>query len=331
MLVLALACSRKTPHAPDHPESKPAAASAAGPAPSAAPTPTEELVAPTHLLSLPVSAYAIVLELDGDQAFLLTRTAAYCLEAGQPAHKLDLDLGIGPVLAPSGIVFWSKGAIWSASKQSKTVWHLAAAAKQPEYFVASETDFAWLDRVDNGPYRIQTLQGHKPRVIVSSQEELSALHMIHDWIFFVQRMPGRSWRIGRVGLSGGEVQYTDPRSSATPAMLSGKESLAYYDMDRSAIFRVTPDLKSENAWLNDFVCSPIYEAKNIYCSRVEGLFEILAQTSQPRVLTFGRRETITAIRANSKQIVWTVDAGPDQLVVEMLPVQASASGSLPIE
>jgi hypothetical protein len=275
---------------------------------------------PTRLLSLPVSAYSVGLALDGEFAYLLTRTAAYRLKAGAPPDKLELDFGIGPVLATSGIVFWSKGAIWNASKQSKALWHVAAADKQPEYFVASDAGVAWLDRVDDGPYRIQSLQGQKPRAIVVSQGELSAVHMIHDWVYFVQRAPNNSWRIGRVHLAGGEPQYTDTKSGPTPAMLTGRESVTYYDMERSSIFQLSPELSSEHVWLKDFVCSPIYEAKNIYCGRIEGLFEIVAETSKPWDLSFGRRETITAIRANSQQIVWTIDAGPNQLAVDMLPV-----------
>jgi hypothetical protein len=59
-------------------------------------------------------------------AYLLTRNAAYRLAPGKPPQKIALDLGIGPVLADSGIVFWSKGAIWNASKDGASVWRVAA-------------------------------------------------------------------------------------------------------------------------------------------------------------------------------------------------------------
>jgi hypothetical protein len=84
---------------------------------------------------------------------------------------------------------------------------------------------------------------------------------------------------------------------------------------------LTPDLKSEHVWLKDFVCSPLYEATNIFCGRVEGLFEVLAESRTPKFLWHAPRETITLIRANSKQVVWTADTGPDHLAVDMLPVE----------
>jgi hypothetical protein len=278
-------------------------------------------VAPTRLLSLPVSAYSIFLGLDGELAYLLTRNAAYRLAAGKPPQKIELELGIGPVLANSGIVFWSKGAIWNASKDGASVWRLATVSKQPEYFVASRAGIAWLDRTDGGLFRVQSLDGQKSRVLVADQGEISALNMIHDWVFFVLRAKNNSWRIGRVHVGHGEPEYTDSRTGPTPAMLTGTEDIVYYDMERSEIRQLSADLKSEHVWLKDFVCSPLCEATNIYCGRVEGLFEVLADSREPKFLWHGRRETITFIRANSKQVVWTVDTGPDQLAVDMLPAQ----------
>ena len=268
-----------------------------------------------------MSAYSVFLGLDGDLAYLLTRNAVYRLAAGKPPQRIALDLGIGPVLADSGIVFWSKGAIWNASKDGTSVWRVAAVSRQPEYLVASSAGIAWLDRAEDGFFRIQSLMGQKTRVLVSDQGEISALNMLHDWVFFVLRAKDNSWRIGRVHIARGEPEYTDARTGPTPALLTGMEDIVYYDMERSEIRQLTPDLKSEHVLLKDFVCSPIVEATNIFCGRVEGLFEILANTRETRFLWHGPRETVTLIRANSKQVVWAVDTGPDQMAVDSLPVQ----------
>jgi hypothetical protein len=270
---------------------------------------------------LPTSAYTTWLALDGEIAYLFTRDAAYRLEVGRPPQKIELDLGIGPVLTDSGIVFWSKGAIWIAAKDGGSLWRVATLSRQPEYFVASSAGFAWLDRADDGLFRIQSLNGQKPRVLVADQGEISALNMIHEWVFFVLRAKDNSWRIGRVHFARGEPEYTESRTGPTPASLTGTEEVVYYDMERSEIRKLSPDLKSEYVWLKDFVCSPICESTNIYCSRVEGLFEFLAGSHDAKFLWYGRRETITSIRANPKQVFWTVDTGPDQLAVDMLPVQ----------
>jgi hypothetical protein len=318
-LLLLLACSRGASRTPIEASTSRAALAASSSASSAAnPTPSK-LTAPTRLLSLPVSAYSVSLGLDGEFSYLLTRTAAYRLAKGKPTRKIELDLGIGPVLADSGIVYWSKGAIWNAAKDGPSVWRLAEVPRQPEYFVASRAGVAWLDRAEDGLYRIQSLAGQKPRLLVADLGEISAVHMVHDWVFFVLRAKDNTWRIGRVHVARGEPAYTASRTGPTPASLAGMESVVYYDMERSELRQLTPDLKSEHVWLKDFVCSPLAEATHIYCGRVEGLFAVLADSRKTKFLWQGPRETITLIRANASQVVWTVDMGPDQLAVDMLP------------
>jgi hypothetical protein len=318
--MLLLACSRSSHRTQRESTTSPAAATLSSSSSAVANAPPNELAASTRLLSLPVSAYLISLGLDGELVYLFTRNAAYRLLAGKPPQRIGLDLGIGPVLADSGIVFWSKGAIWNASKDSASVWRLATLSTQPEYFVASSAGIAWLDRTHDGLFRIQSLSGQKPRVLVSDPGEISALNMVHDWVFFVQRAKDNSWRIGRVHVARGEPEYTASRTGPTPALLTGTDDVVYYDMERSEIRQLTPDLKSEHVLLKDFVCSPIFEATNIFCGRVEGLFEVLADSRKTKFLANGRRETITLIRANSKQVVWAVDTGPDQLAVDRLSV-----------
>lgn len=320
-LALVAACSRGS-----HPrQAEPATSQAArmasiSSAPIANP-PLAQPLQPTRLLSLPLSAYSVGLGLDGDFAYLLTRNAAYRLAVGKAAQKIDLDLGIGPVLADSGIVFWSKGAVWTASKDGASVWRVATAAKQPEYFVASGSGFAWLDRADNGHFRILSPSGNKARVLVDDPGEISSVTMLHDWVFFVLRAKNNVWRIGRVQVAGGEPEYTGFKSGPTPATLTGTEAVIYYDMQSSEIRQLSMDLKSEYVWLKDFVCSPIGEAVNIYCARVEGFFEVLAESHTTKFLWYGAHETITLIRANAKQVVWAVDTGPDKMAVDRLPVQ----------
>jgi len=319
--MLLLACSRGTPKTQVESASARVATSATSSSATVKDTATNKLVAPTRLLSLPVSAYSVFLGLDGEMVYLFTRSAAYRLTAGKAPQKIDLDLGIGPVLADSGIVFWSKGAIWNASKDGASVWRLATVAKQPEYFVASSAGIAWLDRSDEGLFRIQSLSGKKSQVLVADQGEISAVTMIHDWVFFVLRAKNNSWRIGRVHVARGEPEYTASRTGPTPALLTGTEAVVYYDMESSQIRQLSTDLKSEYVWTKDFVCSPIWEAANIYCGRVEGLFEVLAGNHDTKFLWRGPHETITFLRANAKLVVWTVDMGPDRLAIDMLPVQ----------
>jgi hypothetical protein len=320
-LMLLAACTRGSHRAQSQSATSQVAATTSKSSHSASNAPPSELPVPKRLLSLPVSAYSISLALDGDLAYLLTRNAAYRLAVDKPPQKIELDLGIGPVLTDSGFVFWSKGAVWNAGKDGSHPRRLAALPDQPEYFVASKEGLAWLDRGNDGLYKIQSLHGQKPRVLVADQGEISALHMIHEWVYFVLRAKDQSWRIGRVHVASSKLEYTDPKTGPTPALLAGTENPVYYDMGSSEIRQLNPDLKGEQVWLRDFVCSPIHQAKNIYCNRVEGFYEVLADSRKTKLVWYGGRETITSVRANSKQVVWTVDTGPDQLAVNMLPIE----------
>jgi hypothetical protein len=273
---------------------------------------------PTLLIALPVSAFNAGLALDDQLVFILTPSVGYRLAPGQPPQRLDFDFGSGPVLTDAGIAFWSKGAIWYVAKDGGSSWRAASLATRPEYFVASEAGLAWLERDDDGLFRIKFLGGQDVRVLLADQSEISALHMVHDSVFFVRRAGDGSWRIGRVSVAGGEPRYAAPRSGPTPAQLTGSESIIYYDMESSELRQLTPDLEGEYVWLQNFVCSPIYEAIDVYCARVEGLFVVSAQTRTARPLTWARRETITLIRAAPRRVVWIADAGPDRLVVETL-------------
>jgi hypothetical protein len=318
-LIFLPACGRGCGQGAREAAPAPAAAKVA----SGAPTPPAEAPQAVRLVALPFSAYTTTLAIDGEWVDVFTRNALHRVAPGQPPKKVDLDLGNGPVLAESGIIYWSKGAIWRAARDGASVAWLAALPIPPEYFVASSGGIAWLDRAEDGRFRIQTLVGHTPKVLLGEPDELSSVHMVHDGVFFVRRAKDNSWRIGRVSIAGGSPEYSSARSGPTPSMLTGREGVIYYDLDKSEIRELTTDLKSESVWQRDFVCSPIFEAGNLFCARVEGLFEIMATSHLPKPLPlpYTRRQTITYLKADAKRVVWIVDAGPDQLAVDMLPLE----------
>jgi hypothetical protein len=316
LLALCSSCERRQKPGPS--EVAPAARDA-GKAQSVK-EPGPALPQPVRLTELSISAYRASLALDEEAIYLLTSSAAYRLVAGQPAQGLALDLGVGATLTRSSIVFWSKGGIWSAPKQGGVTRELAKLPRPPQYFVASGDSFVWVAQSDEGLYTIQTLKDRAPRVLVSSEEELSALNVIDGSVYFVHRPSAGSWRIGRVGVSGGEPAYSAPRNGRRPALLSGSDDLYYYDVDRSETLRLLPDLRQEQSVLKNFVCSPIHANASIFCGCVEGLFEVSKASHEPRVLVHDRPGLITNINANSKVVAWTVDTGPDKLAVDMLPL-----------
>ena len=318
---LCIACGRKT----NGIESNASASAVHSSSTRASEERAPSLLGPTRLMKLPISAYSTSLALDDDAVYLLTSNAAYRLVAEKPAQGIELELGIGAVLTQSAFIFWSKGAIWSAPKVGGVTRQIAKFPHQLQYFVTSGDAFAWVDRSDQGLYTIQTLEGRKPGVLVSSTREISALNMIQDSVYFVQRMTDTSWRIGSVRVAGGEPVYSSEHKGPTPAMLTGSDDIYYYAMDKSEVRRLLPSLQSEETLLKNFVCSPINVASRIYCGCVEGLFEVSKEQRKPRVLVYGRPGSITNIRANSKLVAWTVDTGPEMLAVDMLPTISSAA------
>jgi hypothetical protein len=311
-LCLALSCDRKV----ERTEPKPLTSvtlSAAKPA--SAP--------PTRLVTLPISAYGASLALDDGAIFLLTSKAAYRFASGEPDHGIALDLGLGPVLTRSAFVFWSSGAIWSAPKQGGVARKLAPLSHQPQYFVASGDEFAWVDLSETGLYTIQILEKQEPRVLVLSAGEISGLNMVGGAIYFVQRPSDDTWRIGVVRARGGEVEYSAAKKGRRPAMLSGNEQIYYYSLDSSEIRALSLDLSREQVVLRDLVCSPIQVSTSVYCGCVEGLFEVSRETGSPRVLVQNRPGSITTIASNEKQVAWVVDAGPDLLAVDVLRLPAN--------
>ncbi len=334
-IMLAFSCGRRiTPHKsePSATSSGSASVNQSVPASGSArhamvPKPTNSAgpgrAEPILLAELSISAYSTSLALDENAAYLLTSNAAYRLVPGQKTQGFQLELGFGAVLTRSSFISWSKGAIWRTPKQGGPSVQIAEFPHQPQYFVTAGEQFAWIDRSDEGLFTIQTLRGKKPRTLLSTTDEISALNMIQDWVFFVHRPMNGSWRIGRLRIAGGEPSYTSMRSGTTPAMLAVSDEIFYYDMGKSEIRRLAPDLGNEEALVRNFVCSPMAVARQIYCGCVEGLFEVSLEHREPHVLVYGRRASITDIKANANFVVWTNDVGPNKLAIEMLPVNGA--------
>jgi hypothetical protein len=278
------------------------------------------MASPRRLTSLSLSAYRTTLAMDEEAVYLMTGNAAYRLVDGEPTQGIELELGIGPVLTRTAFVFWSNGGIWSAPKQGGVARELAKFPHQPQYFVSSGESLAWVDQTDEGLYTIQTLDGRKPSVLVSSSGEIRALDMIGDVVYFVQRPSDDSWRIGLVHLDGRPPEYTSTKKGRAPSQLTGTDGVYYYDLDSTRILKLRLDLNDEEVQQKGLVCSPIHVSTRIYCGCVEGLFDVSKETRKPRVLMYDRPGSITGVSSNSKWVAWTVDLGPDRLAVDILPV-----------
>jgi hypothetical protein len=278
-----------------------------------------KLAEPTVLADLPVSAYNASLSMDEGAVFLLTQTAAYRIVPGQPPQGLKLDLGIGPALTPTAFIHWSKGSIWKTPKEGGDSVKLASFRHQPQYFVASGESFAWIDLNDDGTYTIQTLDGQKPRVLVSSKGELAALNLIGKNVYFVHRPTDSTWRPGVVNLSGGEPTYGAERNGRRPSMLVGSDGSYFYDVDKNDIRVLSQDVQKEETLLSQFICSPLHVSRHVYCACVDGLFAVSKDTRKPTVLAGKQSGPIPYVTSNEKWVAWLVDTGRDRLTVNLLP------------
>jgi hypothetical protein len=277
--------------------------------------------APATLLTADLSAYGAQLALDDEAVYLLTRSAAYRLVPGHPPVRWALDLGISPALAGDHLVYWSKGALWRTPKRGGAPSMLAKVPLEPQRLSASGDRFAWLERGADGRFVIWTLEGSRPRKIITPPGDVATLTLLHDQVFFVEQRPGAAYRLGVVPLSGGEPRYSTEKKGRTPAMLAAAGDIFFYDGPSRTVRRVSPDLAQERVLARGVICSPLAAANRVYCAQPAGLLELPAEGGAARVLSPATSGAITKVTASATRVAWLVDRGPDRLAVETLPVR----------
>jgi hypothetical protein len=332
-LCVALGSCKRVEEPPADERPRPAAASTDSTGvstPGTAQTPPSPLVAPTQVLTLPSSAYQAALYADDDAIELLTSTAVYRLLPGKEPNARRLDSSVASTVTRNSYVYWSQGAIWSeprSAAKSTGATKLAPFAEQPQRIVADITAdrFALLLRVESNRHAIAKLEGQRVKALYTSPGTIDALTMIGDALYFVERPGGTTWRIGSIKLGGGDPVFTPDKPGRWPALLRGTKEVVYYDGARRGVFSLSPDLQHERALAEDFICSPLAVTTNVYCSTMEGIFELSA-AGQRRQIVPPPRQLITNLAANSQRLVFISDAGvqgQDQLVVYAVQLPAT--------
>jgi hypothetical protein len=297
-------------------------------APTSPPPPPAALIAPTQLLALSSSAYQASIFADDEAIELLTSNAAYRLVAGKEPSERMLDLSFAATVTRQSYVYWSQGAIWSqprsAAKTAEAT-KLATLAEQPQRFVADITrdEFAFLGHSADDHYSIHKLEQRRVKTLYKSPGSIDALAMIGDALYFVERPDNASWRIARVKLSGGEPSFTASKSGRWPATLSGTKHVVYYDGNRRDVLALSPDLKQETTLAKDFICSPLAVGANVYCSTMEGIFELPA-VGKPRQIVAVSRNLITNLAVSAGRLAFITDIGgqgQDRLAVNAVPLE----------
>jgi hypothetical protein len=329
-LVLALAlaaCNRvEEPGSDRRPASPslPAAMTTATAPPSQVPP---ALLAPTQLLTLPSSAYQASLFADDEAIELLTSSAAYRFVPGNEPEQRTLDLSFAATVTHQSYIYWSRGAIWGQPRrasQGVAATKLGILAEQPQRFVAdiAREAFAFLTRSEGDRYAIHKLDNKRVKTLYTSPGSIDALSMIGDTLYFVERPDSAGWRIGRVKLSGGDATFTTNRTGRWPAALGGAKEVVYYDGVRRDVLVLSPDLKQEVTLATDFICSPLAAGANVYCSTMEGVFE-LPPSGKPRQIVAASRKLITNLAVSSERLAFITDVGvqgQDKLAVNVVPL-----------
>ncbi|HYQ40621.1 MAG TPA: hypothetical protein VER11_01590 [Polyangiaceae bacterium] len=308
-------------------------ANSAGPAITPPQTPAHT---PTQLLTLPSSAYQAALFADDEAIELLTHSAAYRLLPGQLPLTRQIDLGFAATVTRKNYVYWSQGALWSEPRRASTpsgATKLGALAEQPQRVVAdlAADEFAFLTRPEGNQQIIAKLENKRVKALYASTGPIDALTMLGDTLYFVERPSAGGWRIGGVKFAGGEPFFTSGKSGRWPALLSGKKDLVYYDGARRNVLALSRDLQDERTLAKDFICSPMTAADNVYCSTMEGVFELSA-TGTPRQVVPASRKLITNLVANSQRLAFITDVGAqgqDQLAVYFVPLSAPSADEPP--
>jgi hypothetical protein len=289
------------------------------------PPPSAPLLPPTQLLTLPSSAYQASIFADDEAIELLTGSAAYRLVPGKDPIQRTLDLSFAATVTRQSYVYWSQGAIWSDPRRGPKPGgptKLIALAEQPQRFVAdiARDDFAFLAHSADDKYSIQKLEQRRVKTLYASPGAIEALTMIGDALYFVERPNNAGWRVGRVKLSGGAATFTSSKTGRWPSTLKGTKDVVYYDGSRRDVLSLTPDLQVETTLAKDFICSPLAVAESVYCSTMEGVFELPA-SGKPRQVVAASRQLIANLAVNSERLAFIADVGghgQDQLAVNVV-------------
>ena len=304
LLGLCLSCGRRSAPPPPDP-------------PAVSPPDAVALAEARVLLSLERSAYHVSITGDADDvAYLLTSTAAYRLAPDLPPAEMPMDLGFGATGTRSSFVYWSRGAVFEASKAGGAPRRLVTLAERPQLLVASEAGIGWLRHAGDGSFSLNALLGKKPTTVYTSHGSIDAVTMLGEQIFFVERPAGTDWRIGRIRPTvGGTPEFTVLRSGRAPAMLAGRHDLVFYDGNRFEVRRLSLDLRHERTPVSGFICSPVAVSEHIYCAQPDGIFELRPDERPRRLVSGNAQRLVTDLAATPKRLLWVVDAGPDKLEV----------------
>lgn len=308
-----------------------AQSSSASPLIEAAPLPSAAAPPPAvvQALKLPSSPFQALLFADEQAVELLTASAAHRLVAGKEPIERKLGLGFAATVTRHSYVFWDDGALFRAPRDAPgEPQRVTALGEAPARLVSdiSEDTLAWLERLEGERVAISALVKGRPQRLYASSGSLDALLLRQGVVYFVERPASGGFRLGRVALAGGDPSFTPVKNGRWPAMLSGTQSLVYYDGTRRAVVSVSLDLEREVELARDFICSPLTAAERVYCANVSGIYE-LTEGRAPRPIVTGAGGVIASLAVAGDRLAFVSDAGApgqDRLALNLVSLTEAA-------
>jgi hypothetical protein len=210
---------------------------------------------------------------------------------------------------------WVDGAVERVDLHTGERRRVFTLPERPRALTAWRDEVGWLEQTRQGTSLVHSDARKAPAY--RSSGNIETVTMLSDWLFFVERLPDATWRIGGVPTTGdGNPRFTQARPGRPPAMLvQSDDTLYYYDGKTFEVRRLTPDLQNESVVSRGGVCSPLAVSGNVFCARVEGIVE-LAPGEPPRQLVLGGlQKLVTSLVATPSYVAWVSEAGTDRLEV----------------
>lgn len=288
-------------------------------APREAPPAQHRVPEPALEFETEASAYHARLYCDASTFYLVTPGAVFRLLPDVPAEGIPLPSGAEAAWSKAGLVLWADGWLELLDLATAKRRRLLALPERPRALAAWLDSVAWSERTAEGASLVRT--NAAVGAVYRSLGSVETITMLSDWVFFVERLPDRTWRIGAVPAAGGTPRFTRVRSGRVPARLvTGDEALHYYDGNTREVRRIGPDLRDETVLGRDDVCSPLaVVGKDVFCARVEGLFQLVPDEPIRPLTAPGRHGLVTDIAATARRVAWITEAGDNRLEVHALP------------
>jgi len=265
-------------------------------------------------VSLPISAYGVRIDFDGDTLVLASARGLRLFPKAGAASEVARDFGTTFALSGSRVVYFAAGELLE-SRRGEPPHAIGSVPEQPKLMAVSQEELVWVTAARAGGSTLWTLRAGGPQKIAQLRGGVDTLALSDGWAFFFEQGPSGTWRLGGAPLAGGPPISSEWRSGRVPATLSARDQLVYYDGPTRSVHRVSRDLAHDEILGRGVICSPLAALDRVVCARVGGLFELPLDGGEPKELV-KQGGFVTAVAVGETGLAWVTDVGSERLVVQ---------------